>query len=135
MALVQLFYGQEEKIPAAINEGALYFTTDTKAIVFDAPGGQRIKVVGNAQGGDSLINSIKAGENELPIQDGVVTIPVATNNLVGLVKGSTAENSIEINSKGELFVYNVNINKITQTPNEEIILNCGDSNIKTQEGE
>ena len=52
-------------------------------------------------------------------------IPVATATALGLVRSSNAENAISINSDGFMSVNKVNVNKLSQTEGDELILNGG----------
>lgn len=63
--------------------------------------------------------------NGLPIlaTNGVVNIPIAING-GGLVKSSNKENFITVTDEGEMEVSSLNVNKLTQTTGEELILQC-----------
>ena len=76
------------------------------------------------------IVAIKLGDNEsaLPITERVVTIPVATADQFGVVRGSTAENKVSVSAEdGTMEVNSININKLVQTKGEYIIFNGGTS--------
>ena len=67
--------------------------------------------------------------------DGKVSaIPVASNTLLGLVMGSTADNKISINSDGTMEVNSLNVNRLKQTEGEELIL-CGGTAVVTTDPE
>lgn len=76
------------------------------------------------------IDCIKAGTERLPIIDKCVTIPMATIVSLGLVKGSTQENGVAIASDGTMQVNNVNVNRLSQTQGDSLILDSGDSQIR-----
>lgn len=73
------------------------------------------------------IKSITVGTTPLQISNGAVTIPIATAEALGVVKSTTSENGVSITGDGTMIVNNINIEKITQTPGTELILNGGDA--------
>lgn len=75
------------------------------------------------------IKSITVGTTPLQISNGAVTIPIATAEALGVVKSTTSENGVSITGDGTMIVNNINIEKITQTPGTELILNGGDATI------
>lgn len=54
-------------------------------------------------------------------------IPVATAEALGLVKSSIAENKVSVGADGTMEVNSVNVNKLTQTEGDTLILNGGSS--------
>lgn len=79
----------------------------------------------NAQ--ENVIEVIKLGDVALTVDktDKSVTVPVASAATLGAVKGSTAENGVEIAEDGTMSVKSLNINQLTQTEGETLILNGG----------
>lgn len=75
------------------------------------------------------LKGVTLGNTPLEASDGVVTIPIATAEAVGVVKSSAAENGVNVNSDGTMTVNNINLSKITQTPDTELILNGGDATV------
>ncbi len=75
------------------------------------------------------IKSITVGTTPLQISNGAVTIPIATAEALGVVKSTTSENGVSITGDGTMIVNNINIEKITQTPGTELILNGGDATV------
>lgn len=75
------------------------------------------------------IKSITVGTTPLQISNGAVTIPIATAEALGVVKSTTSENGVSITGDGTMIVNNINIEKITQTPSTELILNGGDATV------
>lgn len=75
------------------------------------------------------IKSITVGTTPLQVSDGAVTIPIATAEALGVVKSTTSENGVSITGDGTMIVNNINIEKITQTPGTELILNGGDATV------
>ena len=62
---------------------------------------------------------------EITISNKTVDIPIATMEVLGLVKSSDAENGIAVAADGTMSVNSVNVNKLVQTDGEELILNGG----------
>lgn len=73
------------------------------------------------------IKSITVGTTPLQVSNGAVTIPIATAEALGVVKSTNDENGVAITGDGTMIVNNINIEKITQTPGTELILNGGDA--------
>ena len=65
----------------------------------------------------------------LPIDDDKsVNIPIATAQAPGLVKGTDLKNGVSVAENGEMSVNSIDINKLTQTDEERLILDGGNSN-------
>lgn len=75
------------------------------------------------------IKSITVGTTPLQVSNGAVTIPIATAEALGVVKSTTSENGVSITDDGTMIVNNINIEKITQIPGTELILNGGDATV------
>lgn len=75
------------------------------------------------------LKGVTLGTTPLEVSEGVVTIPIATVEAIGVVKSSTAENGVNVNSDGTMTVNNINLSKITQTTGTELILNGGDATV------
>ena len=74
----------------------------------------------------NLIEAITlAGEIELDINNKIVDIPLAMGANAGLVKSSAAENKIAVGEDGTMEVNNLNVNKLSQTSGEYLILDGG----------
>lgn len=104
--LVQLINQKptEEDITQAITNAEIQASQ-----IKDAPW---IKDVVDARG-----YSLKQGDSAI--------IPIATATALGLVRSSNAENAISINGDGFMSVNKVNVNKLSQTEGDELILNGG----------
>lgn len=95
------------------------FTDELKAL---------LETVGeNAE--ENIIETLKIGGTavEVNADDKSVNIPVASATTLGVVKGSDAENGVAIAEDGTMTVKSVNINALTQTEGETLILNGGSS--------
>lgn len=62
----------------------------------------------------------------LPVINKMVQLPLATGSIPGLVKLSK---EISFNEEQALTIREVNVNKLVQTPGEEIHLTCGNSSL------
>ncbi len=60
------------------------------------------------------------------VDNSISAIPTATNTILGLVMGSSAENKVHVNDDGTMEVKTLNVNRLVQTDGEELIL-CGGS--------
>lgn len=66
---------------------------------------------------------IKVADKELtPAEDGSISIPYATTEQAGVVKLSDNENGVGVNSQAELEVNSLNLEKINQHDDDELIL-------------
>lgn len=73
------------------------------------------------------VSGVKLKDTPLEVSEGVVTIPVATANTLGVVKSNSVENGVTVDTEGAMTVHSLNANKLTQTPGEALILNGGTS--------
>ena len=74
------------------------------------------------------VKAIKVSDNptvENPI-DGIVTIPAATDAIEGVV--SIDNSTIKKNGSKQIYVDSLNVNKLTQTEGDTLILYCGEVN-------
>ena len=63
----------------------------------------------------------------MEVSAGVVTIPIATSSLLGVVLGSDAENKVKVNVDGTMEVNSLNINKLVQSAEDVLVLDGGDT--------
>ena len=84
------------------------------------------KVAGlvNALANAGKVNSVIVGEKEILPVDKKVTIPYASSETAGVVKPVGNE---FIMASGNLSINKVNVNKLEQTPGEELILDGGNA--------
>lgn len=75
----------------------------------------------------NILEVVKVNGSALPITEKAVDIPLATAEVLGVVKGSTAENKIAVGEDGTMEVNSINVNKLTQTAGDTLILNGGTS--------
>jgi hypothetical protein len=91
---------------------------------------EKKKLGGIADGAQvNLLESISIDGNTITPIDKKVDIPMATMAALGLVRGTSAENGVSINSDGTMEVNTINASKIVQTAGEVLILNGGSSAI------
>lgn len=85
------------------------------------------KLAGIATGAQvNVIEKIKINGSELTVgADKSVNIPFATNNTIGVVLSSDAENKVSVGADGTMEVNSLNVNKLTQTDGDTLILNGG----------
>ena len=86
------------------------------------------KITGLPDALAAKLTGVTVGTTPLEVSDGVVTIPIATAELLGVVKSSAAENNITIAADGIMSVHSLNLDKLVQTPGTELILNGGVGN-------
>lgn len=70
------------------------------------------------------IEIIKLAGTALPVEGKTVNIPIASTTNLGLVKAS---NSVKVNADGSLEVDNINVNNLTQSEGEYLVLRSGSS--------
>lgn len=75
----------------------------------------------------NILEVVKVNGSALPITEKAVDIPLATAEVLGVVKGSIAENKIAVGEDGTMEVNSINVNKLTQTAGDTLILNGGTS--------
>lgn len=75
----------------------------------------------------NILEVVKVNGSALPITEKAVDIPLATAEVLGVVKGSTAENKIAIGEDGTMEVNSLNVSKLAQTTGDTLILNGGTS--------
>lgn len=117
------------KVNAANVEGLGDWVTTNRDNVpglFDATSASKLSgIEAGAQVNDLEI--VKIAGTALPISDKAVDIPMATTEALGVVLSSTAENKVAVGVDGTMEVNGVNVNKLTQTAGEFLILNGGSS--------
>lgn len=73
----------------------------------------------------NILDVVKVNGTALPIAEKAVDIPLATAEVLGVVKGSADENKIAIGEDGAMEVNSLNVNKLAQTAGDTLILNGG----------
>ena len=86
---------------------------------------EQSKITGLPAALAAKLTGVTVGTTPLEVSDGVVTIPIATAELLGVVKSSAAENNITVAADGIMSVHSLNLDKLVQTPGTELILNGG----------
>ena len=76
----------------------------------------------------NVLESVKLNGQALPISEKAVDIPVASSTVLGIVKGTDAENGVVVNGDGTMVINKLNVNQLVQTEGDELILNGGNSN-------
>ena len=73
----------------------------------------------------NVIEKITLNGVETQVVEKTVDIPLATTTQFGLVKGSNAENEVAVKENGVMSVNTLNIQKLSQTEGETLVLDCG----------
>ena len=111
--------------PATINALIKSAHAHDNKTLLDSITEERVKKWDDADGG--IIDTILINGAALEINDGSVDIPVATAVQCGVIKGSSAENSITILPDGTTQINSINVNKLVQDADDELIFICGSS--------
>lgn len=75
----------------------------------------------------NVIEAITIGGNAVTVSDKTLNIPVATTEKLGVVKANNAENGVLVDEDGAMSIHSLNVNKLTQTNGEWLVLNGGDA--------
>lgn len=78
----------------------------------------------------NVIENVAINGTNLAITDKTVNIPVASASAVGVVKSVEAENGVIVDAEGAMSVHSLNVNKLTQTNGEWLILNGGSASLE-----
>lgn len=76
----------------------------------------------------NVINAITVGNTAATITRKTAAIPIATTSKAGVVKSSTANNNVTVNSSGLMTVNNITTDKLVAGTNT-LILDCGNATI------
>lgn len=80
--------------------------------------------------GDSVVKVLKVNGAALEIdEDGVVNIPVATEETFGVVKSTTEDDGVSVGEDGTMKVNKISFTKIIQTDEDEFIFVGGNSDV------
>lgn len=80
--------------------------------------------------GDSVVKVLKVNGAALEIdEDGVVNIPVATEEIFGVVKSTSEDDGVSVNEDGTMKVNNISFSKIVQKDDDEFVFVGGDSDL------
>ena len=118
------------KVNAENVEGlASYITANRDSISGLFGAAAQTKLSGIAEGAQvNVLEGIKIAGAKLEVgADKHVNIPFATNDTIGVVLSSAAENKISVGTDGTMEVNSLNVNKLVQTEGETLILNGGSS--------
>ena len=77
----------------------------------------------------NVIEQVKVNGVALDIVDKAVDIPVSSADNLGVVKSSTGENKVSVDTDGVMSVESVNVKTLVQTDGDVLILNGGSSSI------
>ena len=85
------------------------------------------KVSGLTDALNGKLSGVTVGDTPLVPSDGVVTVAIASEQVLGVVKGVSTENGVSVSTDGAMSINSVNVDKLVQTPGTELILNGGSS--------
>lgn len=89
---------------------------------------EKEKLAGIAAGADAnVLEVIKINGTALQISEKAADIPIATAEALGVVKSSTAENKVTVESDGTMTVNTLNISKLVQTDGDLLVLDGGNA--------
>lgn len=98
---------------------------DGARLITDEEANKLLSVESGAQ--VNKIDAIQLGGTPAEISNKTVNIPVATQLALGMVKGSSKENGVEVLEDGTLMVHSINIDKLIQSDGDFLILDGGSS--------
>lgn len=96
--------------------GGLYPETDASKLLGIEAGAQI-----------NVIEGVTIAGTAISVTDKIVNIPMAGLGSLGIVMGCAAENGIAINADGTMKVNSINVNKLVQSEDDELILNGGNA--------
>ena len=89
---------------------------------------EKEKLAGIAAGADAnVLEVIKINGTALQISEKAADIPIATAEALGVVRSSTAENKVTVESDGTMTVNTLNISKLVQTDGDLLVLDGGNA--------
>lgn len=88
---------------------------------------EQTKITGLPQALEAKLSGVTLKDTPLEVSGGVVTIPVATAEALGVVKSNAVENGVIVDTEGNMSVNSLNVTKLVQTPGDSLILNGGTS--------
>lgn len=109
-----------------VNDVSKEDVEELKELIGEKPVATQISEAINAINIDEIskINSISINGTLLDIVNKNITIPIATQDVLGVVMGS---DEISIDDTGAMSVNKIHVSKLVQDENETIILNNGNS--------
>lgn len=100
------------------------------------PSADATKLAGVENGAEvNVIEAITIGGNTVATSNKTLDIPIATAEVLGVVKGATGENNIAVDAEGVMSVNSLNVNKLVQTAGEWLVLNGGNAALTTSANE
>lgn len=100
------------------------------------PSADATKLAGIENGAEvNVIEAITIGGNTVATSNKTLDIPIATAEVLGVVKGATGENNIAVDAEGVMSVNSLNVNKLVQTAGEWLVLNGGNAALTTSANE
>lgn len=92
------------------------------------PAADASKLAGIAAGAQvNVIEAITIAGNAVAVADKTLNIPMATAEVLGVVKANNAENGVLVGEDGAMSVNSLNVNKLVQTNDEWLVLSGGNA--------
>lgn len=92
------------------------------------PAADASKLAGIAAGAQvNVIEAITIAGNAVAVADKTLNIPMATAEVLGVVKANNVENGVLVGEDGAMSVNSLNVNKLVQTNGEWLVLNGGNA--------
>lgn len=122
----------KEELPLEGNDTILYRVTSEKALYQYNSTTKEYEKLCSQTLEDNLnlndrINDLE--ERVIQLENNRIDAPIASENVLGLVLGSKNENKIYIEKDGTMEVNSLNVNKLTQTDGEYLVMNGGTATI------
>lgn len=77
----------------------------------------------------NIIETVKLAGTAANVVDKSVNIPLASQLFPGLVMSSLAENHVKVNENGTMSINSLNVNLLTQTEGDMLVINGGDATV------
>lgn len=77
---------------------------------------------------ENTVTGVQVNGTLLDVLEGVVNIPVATVDTLGVVKSSADENKVSVDADGIMEVNNINVNKLVVSDDDQFIIDGGGAN-------
>ncbi len=118
----------KSKITGLTEQLGSYATTDSMNQAVDAAkeallGEEKPGVKEEYESKDPTIYDI--AEKLMNLETHGSDISIATAEKAGIVKSASEENTVTVDVQGKMTLNSLNVNKLTQTEGEELVLNCG----------
>jgi hypothetical protein len=136
------FYNAENSLKKIVSRTSFPSEEDAEAYFVEVGAGTLGSLVTIPNGGIYKVYAVGDGGSLVPIAltviekitidgivqsvlDGAVNIPIASASSPGVVLGNLAENGISVGSDGSMSVVSLNVNKLVQSVEDELVIDGG----------